>query len=189
MTEVGDLMGVKVTHLLSPMDEPLGRTVGNALEVIECVEVLQGGGPKDLVKLVLDLGEKVSTAGRDQLETWLKDGTAWRKFISLVYAQDGDASSLEKLGEIHRAPVIHPFVAKASGKVTKMDAETIGRVSLLLGGGRKSADDEIDFAVGLSGIKKIGERVEKDEPLLTVHARNQTTLSGVLPLLEKAVEL
>ena len=127
MTKVGDLVGVKVTHLLSPMDEPLGRTVGNALEVSECVEVLQGGGPKDLVKLVLDLAEKVSTSTRDQLETWLKDGTAWRKFISLVYAQDGDASSLEKLGEIHRAPVIHPFVAKASGKVTKMDAETIGR--------------------------------------------------------------
>jgi pyrimidine-nucleoside phosphorylase len=187
MAKVGDLMGVTVTHLLSPMDEPLGRTVGNALEVSECVEVLQGGGPKDLVNLVLDLAEKVSTSSRDQLETWLKDGTAWRKFISLVYAQDGDSSSLEKLGEIHRAPVVHPFLAKTSGKITKMDAETMGRVSLLLGGGRKSADDEIDFAVGLSGIKKIGERVEKGEPLLNVHARNQASLSAVLPLLEKAV--
>ena len=97
MTEVGELMGVKVTHLLSPMDEPLGRTVGNALEVIECVEVLQGGGPEDVVNLVLDLAEKVSTVKRPQLATWLKDGTAWKKFISLVYAQDGDASSLEKL--------------------------------------------------------------------------------------------
>jgi pyrimidine-nucleoside phosphorylase len=189
MAKVGDLMGVTVTHLLSPMDEPLGRTVGNALEVSECVEVLQGGGPKDLVNLVLDLAEKVSTSSRDQLETWLKDGTAWRKFISLVYAQDGDSSSLEKLGEIHRAPVIHPFLAKTSGKITQMDAETIGRVSLLLGGGRKSADDEIDFAVGLSGIKKIGERVEKGEPLLNVHARNQASLSAVLPLLEKAVAI
>src|SRR3954462_9069047 len=91
MTEVGELMGVKVTHLLSPMDEPLGRTVGNALEVAECVEVLQGGGPPDVVKLVLDLAEKVSVVKRDQLAVWLKDGTAWRKFISLVYAQDGDA--------------------------------------------------------------------------------------------------
>src|SRR6478672_5735755 len=189
MTKVGNLMGVKVTHLLSPMDEPLGRTVGNALEVIECVEVLQGGGPKDLVKLVLDLAEKVSTAKRPQLEAWLKDGTAWRKFISLVYAQDGDASSLEKLGELHRAPIIRPLEAKSAGKVTKMDAETIGRVSLLLGGGRETADATIDFAVGLSGIRKIGERVEKGEPLFTVHARNQTTLSGVLPLLEKAIEI
>src|SRR3989440_3759444 len=189
MTKVGNLMGVQVKHLLSPMDEPLGRTVGNALEVAECVEVLQGGGPPDVVKLVLDLAEQVSTAKRAQLATWLQDGTAWRKFISLVYAQDGDASSLEKLGEVHRAPVIQPFVAKSAGKVTKVDAETIGRVSLLLGGGRQTADDAIDFAVGLSGIKKIGERVEKDEPLLTVHARNEQTLRAVLPLLEKTVEV
>ena len=69
-----------------------------------------------------------------------------------------------------------------------MDAETIGRVSLLLGGGRQTAEDAIDFAVGLSGIKKIGERVEKGEPLLTVHARNDQMLGSVQPLLEKAVE-
>jgi pyrimidine-nucleoside phosphorylase len=189
MTKVGNLMGVKVTHLLSPMDEPLGRTVGNALEVTECVEVLQGGGSPDLVKLVLDLAEQVSTAKRAQLATWLQDGTAWRKFVSLVYAQDGDASSLEKLGEVHRAPVIQPFVAKSAGKVKKMDAETIGRVSLLLGGGRQTADAAIDFAVGLSGLKKIGEPIEKGEPLLTVHARTDQALRLVLPLLEKAVEV
>jgi pyrimidine-nucleoside phosphorylase len=189
MTKVGELMNVKVTHLLSPMEEPLGRAVGNALEVAECVEVLQGGGPQDVVKLVLDLAEQVSTAQRSQLAAWLKDGTAWRKFISLVYAQDGDASTLEKLGEVHRAPVIQPFLAKSSGKIKKMDAETIGRVSLLLGGGRKTAHDAIDFAVGLSGIKKIDEGVEKGEPLVTVHARNDQGLRAVLPLLEKAVEI
>ncbi|HEX4641089.1 MAG TPA: thymidine phosphorylase [Chthoniobacterales bacterium] len=189
MAKVGKLMGVEVSHLLSPMEEPLGRSVGNALEVAECVEVLRGGGPKDVVKLVLDLAEQVSTAKRPQLTTWLKDGTAWKKFISLVYAQDGDASMLEKLGEVHRAPVIKPFLAKSAGKVKTMDAETIGRVSLLLGGGRKTAEDAIDFAVGLSGIKKIGERVEKDEPLLTVHARNEQTFRLALPILEKAVEI
>jgi pyrimidine-nucleoside phosphorylase len=171
------------------MDEPLGRTVGNALEVAECVEVLQGGGPSDVVKLVLDLAEQVSSAPRKQLATWLEDGTAWRKFISLVYAQDGDASSLEKLGELHRAPIVHPFPAKSAGKVKKMDAETIGRVSLLLGGGRQTADDAIDFAVGLSGIKKVGEHVETDEPLLLIHARTEQALRAVLPLLEEAVEL
>ena len=189
MTKVGKLMGVEVTHLLSPMDEPLGRTVGNALEVAECVEVLKGGGPPDVVKLVLDLAEQVSTAKRAQLATWLQDGTAWKKFISLIYAQDGDASSLEKLGDVHRAPVIQPFVAKSAGKVAKMDAETIGRVSLLLGGGRKTADDAIDFAVGLSGIKKVGERVEKAEPLLLVHARNDQAMRSVLPLLDNGIEI
>lgn len=189
MTEVGNLVGVKVAHLLTPMDEPLGRTVGNALEVSESVEVLQGGGPADVVKLVLDLAEQVSSASREQLATWLQDGTAWKKFISLVYAQDGDASSLEKLGQLHRAPIVHPFPAKASGTVKTMDAETIGRVSLLLGAGRQTADDAIDFAAGLSGIKKIGEHIEKGEPLFSLHARNEPALQSVLPLLEEAIEV
>lgn len=187
MTKVGELMGVQVSHLLSAMDEPLGRTVGNALEVAECVEVLQGGGPKDVVKLVLDLAEQVSTADRSQLAAWLTDGTAWKKFAALVYAQDGDASTLEKLHAVHRAPVIKPFLAKRAGTIKKMDAETIGRASLLLGGGRKTADDTIDFAVGLSEIKKVGERVEKDEPLMMIHARNEPALEEILPVLEKAI--
>jgi pyrimidine-nucleoside phosphorylase len=189
MTKVGKLMGVKVSHLLSPMDEPLGRAVGNALEVAECVEILQGGGPSDVVDLVLDLAEQVSTAPRAKLARWLSDGTAWRKFISLVYAQDGDASSLEKIAEVHCAPIIHPLLAQTAGMVKRMDAETIGRVSLFLGGGRQAADDTIDFAVGLSGIKKIGERVDAQEPLLFVHARDDHGLASVLPLLEKAIEI
>jgi len=189
MAEVGKLMGVKVSHRLSPMDEPLGRTVGNALEVAECVEVLQGGGPSDILDLVLDLAEEVSIAPRATLARWLTDGTAWRKFISLVYAQDGDASALEKIEQQHRAPIIQPLLAPSAGIVKKMDAETIGRASLFLGGGRQTADDTIDFAVGLSRIKKIGEHVEAREPLLFVHARNDQTLVSVLPLLERAVEV
>jgi pyrimidine-nucleoside phosphorylase len=189
LTEVGELMNVKVTHLLSAMDEPLGRTVGTALEVSECVEVLQGGGPKDVVKLVLDLAEQVLNAKRPQLAAWLKDGTAWKKFISLVYAQDGDASTLEKLAEVHRAPVVEPFQAKSAGTVKKMNAEAMGRVALLLGSARERADDAVDFAVGLSGIKKIGERVAKGEPLLTIHARTDQSLRLVKPLIEAAVEV
>jgi pyrimidine-nucleoside phosphorylase len=171
------------------MDEPLGRAVGNALEVAECVEILQGRGPSDVVDLVLNLAEQVSKAPREKLAGWLSDGTAWRKFISLAYAQDGDASSLEKITEVHRAPIIHPLLAQTSGTVTKMDAETIGQAFVLLGGGRQKIEDTIDFAVGFSGIKKIGERVEKDEPLLTIHARTEQALSMVQPLLEKSVEL
>jgi pyrimidine-nucleoside phosphorylase len=189
LTEVGELMNVKVTHFLRAMDEPLGRTVGNALEVSECVEVLQGGGPKDVVKQVLDVAEQVSNAKRPQLAAWLKDGTAWKKFISLVYAQDGDASTLEKLAVVHRAPVVQPFPAKSAGTIKKMDAETMGRVALLLGGGRETADDAVDFAVGLSGIKKIGEPVAKGEALLTIHARTDQSLRLVKPLIEAAVEV
>src|SRR6202171_6162830 len=176
MTQVGELMGVKVTHLLSPMDEPLGRTVGNALEVAECVEVLQGGGPPDLVKLVVDLAEKVSTTPRAKLQQRLKDGSAWKKFVSLVYAQDGDATALEKIVSVHRAPVMQPLAAKKSGTIKKMDAEAIGRASVLLGGGRQKTGDTIDFAVGISDLKKIGEKVELGEPLMSIHARSQATL-------------
>jgi len=189
MTSVGEAMGVKISHLLSPMDEPLGRAVGNALEVAEAVEVLQGGGPPDLVKLVVDLAEKISGTKRSQLQQRLKDGSAWKKFVVLVYAQDGDATALENMAEIHRAPVTEPFPAKSAGVVKKMDAELIGRASVLLGAGRQRADDKIDFAVGFSGIKKIGEKVARDEPLLTMHAHDDASLTSVRPLLEKAVAI
>jgi len=186
MTSVGESMGVKMSHLLSSMDEPLGRAVGNALEIAECVEILQGGGPPDLVKLIVDLAKKVSTTPRKDLEKRLKNGSAWKKFVSLVYAQDGDATALEKILELHRAPIVKPLPAKSAGVVKKMDAELIGRASVLLGAGRQKTGDAIDFAVGISGIKKIGEHVDPDEPLLFVHARTQQSLDSVLPILKKA---
>ncbi len=112
MTSVGESMKVKTSSLLSPMDEPLGRNVGNALEVAECVEILQGGGPPDLIKLIIDLAEKVSETPRAKLQKRLQDGSAWKKFVSLVYAQDGDATMLEKILDQHRALIVQPWPAK-----------------------------------------------------------------------------
>jgi pyrimidine-nucleoside phosphorylase len=189
MTSVGELMNVKMSHLLSPMDEPLGRAVGNALEVAECVEILHGRGPTDLIKLIVDLAAKVSTASRRKLARWLEDGSAWRKFVELVEAQDGDARALEKIDIVHRAPIIHPLLAKSSGAVQKMDAELIGRASVLLGAGRQKAGDAIDFAVGFSALKKIGEHVDLDEPLMSIHARSQEALDQVKPMLQDAVAI
>src|SRR6202011_3125676 len=157
MTSVGESMKVKTSSLLSPMDEPLGCNVGNALEVAEGVEILHGGGPPDLIKLIVDLAEKVSETPRAQLEKRLQDGSAWKKFVSLVYAQDGDATAVEKILEQHRAPNIQPWPAKSAGTVKKIDAVLIGRASVQLGSGRRRADDPIDFAVGFSKIKKVGE--------------------------------
>jgi pyrimidine-nucleoside phosphorylase len=187
MTTVGQSMGVKMSHLLNPMDEPLGRAVGNALEVAECVEILQGRGPGDLVKLILDLAEKVSKSSRKDLEKKLKDGTAWKKFVSLVYAQSGDATALETIMDFHAAPIVRPFPAKTSGKITKMDAELIGRASVLLGAGRQRATDKVDFAVGFSEIKKIGEQIEADEPLLKIHARTEASVHAATALLGNAI--
>ena len=189
MTNVGESMKVKTSYLLNPMDEPLGRAVGNALEVAECVEILQGSGPPDLIKLIIDLAEKVSETPRAQLEKRLQDGSAWKKFVSLVYAQDGDATTVEKILEQHRAPIIQPWPAKSAGVVKKMDAEPIGRASVLLGAGRRKADDPIDFAVGFSGMKKVGEHVDLEEPLFVIHARNERSIVNITPLLEKAVEI
>jgi pyrimidine-nucleoside phosphorylase len=189
MTEVGELMGVQMSHLLSAMDEPLGRAVGNALEVAECVEILQGGGPLDLVTLILDLGAKVSGVSREQLARWLEDGSAWRKFVQLVEAQGGNATALEKIREVHRAPLVQPFAAQQDGLIAKIDAEQIGRASVLLGGGRQKADDAVDFAVGFSDFKKVGERVQKGEPICTIHARRGADLSLILPMLETAVAI
>ncbi len=189
MTEVGELMGVKMSSRLSPMDEPIGRSVGNALEVVECVEVLRGGGPQDLITLVLDLAREVSDASREQLAGWLADGSAWRKFVELVEAQEGDATALEKLPRVHRAPIQEPFLAKQDGVIKLMNAEGFGRASVLLGGGRQKVDDAIDFAVGFSQLKKVGDRVAASEPLGLVHARTQESLAAVLPLVENAVAI
>src|SRR5437588_5473005 len=189
MQKVGESMKVKTSYLLNPMDEPLGRNVGNALEVAECVDILKGGGLPDVIKVALDLAAKVSETPRPALEKRLKDGTAWKKFVSLVYAQDGDATMLEKLLEQHRASIIQPWPAKSGGTVKMIDAELIGRASVQLGAGRQRPDDAIDFAVGFSQIKKIGEKVDAEEPVFTIHARNERSIVNITPLLEKAVEV
>ncbi|HEY1769726.1 MAG TPA: thymidine phosphorylase [Chthoniobacterales bacterium] len=187
MGAVGNGMGVEVSCLLNPMEEPLGRAVGNALEVAEAVETLQGRGPEDLVRLTLDLAEKLLFVSREQLNNWLNDGTAWRKFQALVEAQGGEVAALEKIAPLHAAPIIHPLPAPHSGVVRRVDAETIGRAALFLGAGRARADDEVDFGVGFSEIRKVGEEIGAHEPLVFVHARNYRDLAAVLPLLEEGI--
>jgi thymidine phosphorylase len=123
------------------------------------------------------------------LEKRLQDGSAWKKFISLVYAQDGDATALEKILEQHRATNIQPWPAKSAGTVKKIDAELIGRASVQLGAGRQKAGDAVDFAVGFSKIKKVGEQVDLNEPVFMIHARNERSIVNITPFLEKAVEV
>ena len=189
LSAVGREMGVATSHLLTPMDEPLGRTAGNALEVAEAVECLRGGGPRDMIDLTLDLAEKVADAPRAQLARWLQDGTAWAKFVALVEAQGGDAGALERMGEVHRASVIHEVCAGQSGRITRMDAGGIGRACVALGAGRAQAGDAIDLAVGVSAIQSVGATVARGEPLLRIHARSETSLAGVLPLIGAAIDI
>ena len=177
MVAVGRGAGVETCALLNPMDEPLGRMVGNALEVAECVEVLQGGGPRELIELTLELAGKLVPATKDHLRARLKDGSAWEKFITMVEAQGGDASALSRMGEIHRAPVVTEVVAPRDGTLTGLDALEIGRLCGELGAGRGKADDRIDFAVGVECLRKQGAEVSVGDPVLRVHSR--TPVDGV----------
>ncbi|CAN5663788.1 thymidine phosphorylase [soil metagenome] len=181
--------GVQTTYQLSPMDEPLGETVGNALEVAEAVDTLKGGGPRDFVGLTLDLAAAVSDSSRDQLATWLQDGTAWNKFVAMTEAQGGDAVALEKLTAIHRAPVIKPFAAPSSGEITRLEAGIIGATSVRLGAGRQRSEDPVDHAVGFSQFQKVGHKVKAGDPLCLIHARTEASYEEACRELVKAVTI
>ena len=181
--------GVKTEAILTPMGEPLGHTAGNALEVWESVETLQGRGPDDLVMLTLDLAERVANVPRAQLAKWLDDGTAWKKWVQLVEAQGGRAADTERILEIHAAPIRHAVPAPRDGTLTRMDAGLIGRACIALGAGRSKASDAIDFAVGVSGIAKVGTAVTSGQPLLTIHARDDGTLVQAIAFAEQAIAI
>lgn len=173
MRSVGEAMGVEISTVLNSMDEPLGHAVGNALEVQESIDTLKGNGPTDLVSITLDLAAQVSTVDRQQLETWLNDGTAWEKFVALVEAQGGDVAVLDDYAAVHPAPVIRAIEAEENGRLSRIDAATVGHASLELGAGRAKATDEVDFAVGFSEIAKCGTEVSRGDCVAKVHARSE----------------
>ncbi len=174
MVQTGRALGVRASVRLSRMDEPTGEAAGNALEVAEAVRCLKGGGPADLEAIVIDLCAAVSISSREQLVEMLHSGKAWEKFQLMVAAQGGEVSALERMGEIHRAPVIHEVKARTSGRITQMDARAIGQAVLELGAGRAKASDSIDYAVGCDQIAKTGRQISAGETLIRIHARTKT---------------
>ncbi|MBN8458253.1 MAG: thymidine phosphorylase [Verrucomicrobia bacterium] len=189
MVAVGREMGVEVTALLHPMSEPTGRAVGNALEVIEALECLDGRGPADLRQVTLDLSEAIAGVPRAELERMLDDGTARRKFDELVATQGGKPEDLPRLAEIHRAPVIREVHAPASGVVGKVDAGMIGQAALQLGAGRAKASDGVDFAVGFDRLVKTGDEIRHGQPLCRIHARNAVDFDMAEAMVERAIRL
>lgn len=172
MADAGRAAGVDTAAVLTPMDQPLGAACGNALEVAECVEAMHGRGPEDLVALTVELASRVVPASSGDLRRRLADGSAWQKFVEMVEAQGGDASSLEKMRELHRAPCITEIRAPHGGVLQKIDALEVGRLIVELGGGRAKSSDEIEFSVGVECLKKEGEPAARGEPLLLVHSRS-----------------
>jgi pyrimidine-nucleoside phosphorylase len=189
MIAVGGEMGVEVHAILHPMSEPTGRAVGNALEVIEALECLEGGGPEDLRNVTLDLAETIAGVSREALEGLLDDGGARRKFDELVAAQGGNPEDLPRLGKIHEAPIIRDMPAPISGRIDKVDAGLIGQAGLQLGVGRAKANDGVDFAVGFDRLVKTGETIHAGHPVCRIHARTAIDFDMAEAMVAKAVKI
>jgi pyrimidine-nucleoside phosphorylase len=167
---------------VTDMQQPLGRAVGNALEVREAIETLAGKGPPELEMLCLRLGQemlRLAGQGDRDLAHCLRDGSALRKFAELIEAQGGDASVTQDLDKLPTAPVQRAVVAKRSGVVSAADALEIAFAGKSLGAGRDRKDAPIDLAVGIVLQKKVGDRVENGEPLAIVHARTVNDVDRV----------
>lgn len=189
MIAVGKEMGVEVHAVLNPMSEPLGRAVGNSLEVIESLECLDGGGPADLREIVLDLSEKIAGVPRADLEKLLDDGSARRRFDQLVAAQGGNPADLSKLADIHKAPIIREVIASHGGVIGSVDAGLVGQAALQLGAGRAKSSDGVDFAVGFDQIVKCGETIHAGQAVCRIHARTAVDFDMAEAMIEKAVKI
>ncbi|HEV2386895.1 MAG TPA: thymidine phosphorylase [Candidatus Acidoferrales bacterium] len=178
MVETGRRVGKRVVALVTDMDQPLGRAVGNSLEVIEAFDVLRGGGPGDLRDLCLELsawmlhlGEAAATvdAGRKLAAEILDSGRALAKFRQIIRRQGGDDSVAERYDLLPRAAHQRDVPSPASGRVAAIECANIGLASVWLGAGREKKEDAVDPAAGLIVCKKLGDAVRQGEPLVTLH--------------------
>jgi pyrimidine-nucleoside phosphorylase len=191
MVDIGRRTGRRVRALLSSMAEPLGRAVGNALEVREAIAALRGEGPADLRELTIALAvEALDTCGLPQgaerVAAALDDGRAYERFERWVAAQGGDVAALDRL-EV--APDQELWRAERSGVVAGYDAEAIGRAVQRLGGGREAKGDRLDLGVGLSLHAKVGDPVAAGDALATLHHRGGRGLDGARDALAGAAAL
>jgi pyrimidine-nucleoside phosphorylase len=182
LVRIGTNAGRETVAYITDMDQPLGRAVGNALEVKEAIETLAGRGPAELEMLSLRLGgEMLQLAGhpRTDLLRLLTDGSALRKFAELIAAQDGDARVTEDTSRLPAAPVQLPVAAAAAGYVARADALEIALAGKSLGAGRDTKSAPIDLAVGVVLNKKIGDPVKAGELLAVIHARTADAAQNV----------
>lgn len=182
MVRIGNHVGRKTMAVISDMSQPLGYAIGNALEVKEAIDTLKGEGPDDLTELVLALGSQmVVLAGkattleeaRNMLKEAIASGAGLAKFKKFVANQGGDPSVIDHPEKLPQAKYAIDLPAKTSGYVSKMVADQIGVAAMMLGAGRATKEDKIDFAVGIVLRKKVGDRVEAGEPLATIYANRE----------------
>jgi len=178
------------------MNQPLGAAVGNALEVREAIETLQGGGPPDFREHCLTIGGKMIElagkagsleAAKELLANSLENGQAWDKFADWITAQGGHKSQLENPDTLPTAPLIETVAAPQSGYIAAIDAAELGKTGIDLGGGRQKKGDPIDYSVGIICHAKIGHQLATGDPLFTIHANSQESLAAAKQRLLAAV--
>ena len=195
MINVGKAMNKKVSAIITDMNQPLGQTAGNALEVIESIETLQGKGPADLVDLtVLFAAEMISLVHpvKDmkaldlELRAKLQNGDALARFRDMVRLQHGDVRAIDDVSRLPKAKIVEEYSAPHAGYVAEVNADAVGRACIVLGAGRKKTEDPVDFAVGISDLAKIGDKIDKGSPLLMIHANDKHKLEEAEKLLDQA---
>lgn len=185
MVSIGKLAGRETVALLSDMNQPLGHAVGNALEVREAIETLQGGGPADFREHCLHVSAHMLLLGRQardledargMAEKVIADGSAWEKFRVLVAAQGGDVGYVDDPSRLPKAQFIEVVEAPRSGYLSQIQARIIGEAAVGLGAGREVKSQRINHAVGFVIHHKVGDRLVEGEPLFTIHAHDQMHL-------------
>ncbi len=193
MVDIGTAAGRKVAAVVSDMSQPLGQTVGNALEVREALDTLSCSGPENFTDFALELAtESVTLAsaqglGRADVENALRSGAALRKLREMVVAQGGNVAAFDDLRALPHAALQIPFVASSDGYLARLDALTVAQASIALGAGRERKGDPIDLAVGIALHAKIGDRVSQGEPIATIHANDVARVGEAERLLGDAV--
>lgn len=196
LVSVAKAMGKPTRAVMTAMEQPLGRNVGNALEVIESIECLKGRGPADTMEVTYALGEQMllltkmaatKAEARAKLEQSITSGAALNKFRELIAAQGGDARVVDEVALLPQARLQVPLAAWRAGYVTDIDAMAVALAALRLGAGRAKAEDKVDHAVGFSALVKVGERVEAGAPLALIHANDERALADAKAMLGKAI--
>ena len=198
LISIGQASQVRTEAAITDMSQPLGRAVGNSLEVIESIETLKGKGPKDLGELSVHLAARmVRLAGLTEtlkeaeakVRGALTSGQGVEKFREIIELQGGDPRVIDDYGLMPSAPERHVVTSERTGIVTAMHAEKVGVASMLLGAGREKVEDLIDPGVGIYLLKKVGETVELGDGIFEIHYRKQEQLEKSLTLLRDAIEI
>jgi pyrimidine-nucleoside phosphorylase len=198
MVETGERMGKQIVALITDMDQPLGHAIGNALEVVEVIDVLHGKGPHDLRELCLELAgwmlflagvaDSVN-AGRERSAELIASGAALARFRQMVELQGGDPRTIDDPQKLPRAKSTTTLKSSKSGFLASLQSEQIGTSCVILGGGRERKEDSVDPAVGIVLHKKIGQAVERGEALATIHYNEEPRAARAMRLLESSYQI